>query len=159
MFRWVPYPFLRFTPALILGVLIGLYYSVTIPTAVVAGLVILYGAMVVASPGRWQQRFSPLFGTLGLLIITGVGVVRVGQYQIDEQANHLLHHQTPYTHYVATVTADAEERKNSWRTTVRLQQVLTYSSSGTLHPGPVLEANILIYQPQADSLRLLRQGD
>lgn len=159
MFRWVPYPFLRFTPALIAGVLIGLHYSVHISVAVIAPLVILYGTIVIASPARWKQRFSPLFGTVGLLIITGVGIVRVNQYRVDQQTNHLLHYQPAYTHYVATITADADERKNSWRTTARLQQVLTRDSSGTLHPAPVLEANILIYQPKADSLRLLRLGD
>lgn len=159
MFRWVPYPFLRFTPALILGVLVGLHSTVQISAVAIALLVVFYGVMVVASPARWRQRFSPLFGTVALLIIAGVGIVRVNQYQVNQRTNHLLRYQPAYTHYVATVAADADERKNSWRTTVRVQQLLTRDSSGTLYPSPPLEATILIYQPKADSLRLLRLGD
>ena len=159
MFRWVPYPFLRLTPALILGILVGLHSSIQLSAVVIALLVILYGVVVVASSARWQQRFSPLFGMVGLLIIAGGGIVRVNQHQVHRQENHLLQHQPPYSHYVATVTSDADERKNSWRTTARLAQVITRDSSGTLHYSPPLEATILIYQPKADSLRRLRYGD
>ncbi len=159
MFRWVPYPFLRFTPALILGILIGLHHSIRLSAVAMALLIVLYGVMVVASSARWQQRFSPLFGAAGLLIIAGVGIVRVNQYQVNQCANHLLQYQPPYSHYVATVTSDADERQNSWRTTARLAQVITRDSSGTLHHSSPLEATILIYQPKADSLRLLRYGD
>lgn len=159
MFRWVPYPFLRFTPALILGVLIGLHYAVPVSVTAIALLVVSYGLAVVASPARWQQRFSALFGTAGLLIIVGVGVVRVGQYQVDEQPNHLRHYPSSYSHYVATVIDDASERRNSWRTTARLQRVLTHDSSGALRPSPNVDATVLIYQPKGDSLRLLGAGD
>jgi competence protein ComEC len=159
MFRWVPYPFLRLTPALILGVLIGLHYAVPVSVLATALLVVLYGVAVVATPARWQQRFSPLFGTAALLIIVGVGIVRVGQYRVDQQPNHLSRYEPAYSHYVATVTADASERSNSWRTTARLQHVLTYDSSGVLHPSPSLESTVLIYQPKEDSLRLLGAGD
>ncbi len=159
MFRWVPYPFLRFTPALILGVLIGFHSSVQISTVAIALLVISYGVVVIVSPARWQQRFNPLFGTVGLLIFVGVGTVRVNQYQVNQRSNHLLQYQSAYSHYVATVTSDADERKNSWRTTARLSQVLARDSTGAIYPSPPLEADIIIYQPKADSLRLLRSGD
>ena len=158
MFRWVPYPFLRFTPALILGVLVGFYSPWSLPAAAIAALVVLYGITVVALPARWRQRLSALLGTLGLLIVVGVGVVRVNQHRADQRTNHLSHYQPVYSHYVATVTSDAEERKNSWRTTARLERVLLRDSTGTLHAAPPREANILIYQPKADSLRLLRYG-
>ena len=159
MFRWVPYPFLRFTPALILGVLVGLYSPWSLPAAAIAALVVLYGITVVALPARWRQRLSTLLGTVGLLIIVGVGVVRVNQHRADQRANHLSHYQSAYSHYVATVTSDADERKNSWRTTARLERMLLRDSTRELHAAPPREANILIYQPKADSLRLLRYGD
>ena len=125
----------------------------------VALLILLYGIVVVVIPARWQQRFNPLFGTVGLLIIAGVGIVRVDQYQVDQRANHLLRYQLTYSHYVATVTSDADERKNSWRTTARLSRVLMRDSSGAVHSSPPLEADIIIYQPKTDSLRLLHYGD
>ncbi len=159
MFRWAPYPFLRFTPALILGVLAGFQYAVSISIVTIALLISLYGVVVVATPARWQQRFNVLLGIASLLLIAGVGIVRVNQYQVNQRTNHLLQYQPAYSHYVATVTSGADERQNSWRTIARLSQVLVRDSTSMIHPSPSLEANIIIYQPKADSLRLLRYGD
>ena len=159
MFRWVPYPFLRFTPALILGVLIGLYLPIRLSLFSVALLFVAYVALVIFIPPKRRYQLATVTGLLGLITVAAIGVARVQQCDMRQQTTHLLHYSSPYSHYVATVTSDAERRTNSWRVTARLEYVLsTDSISASLIPTP-LQANLLFYQPVADSLHRLAYGD
>ena len=157
MFRWVPYPFLRFTPALIAGILLGIYVSVDVTLIEAAFLFLVYVAVVMVIPAKYQLRFSTGIGMVGLATLVAVGAGRVNQYDVARRSDHLLHYPSEYSHYVATVTSGAERRANSWRTTAQLERVLAQDSSETLLPP--LQANILLYQPLTDSLRILRYGD
>ena len=159
MFRWVPYPFLRFTPALIVGILIGLHSAVDLSITWMAVLFLVYSLMVLGIPAKQRHRFATVTGVVGLVAIVVAGMIRVNQYDAAQNPSHLLHYTPPYTHYVATVTAPAESRTNSWRTTAQLECVLVRDSSNALQESPPLLANILLYQPKADSLRLLHYGD
>lgn len=66
MFRWVPYPFLRFTPALIAGILIGIHYTVDISVFWVAGASLIYGLAALVVPAGWRHRFSVVVGSNGV---------------------------------------------------------------------------------------------
>ena len=159
MFRWVPYPFLRFTPALIAGILFGIYVPIDFPLVGVVALLFAYATIVLVIPARQRHRFATVTGMLGLITIATAGIVRVNQYDVSQYPDHLLHYHQPYSHYVATVTSDAERRTNSWRVTARLEHAIDQDSSRVLHHSPRLRANLLLYQPIADSLRLLEYGD
>ena len=159
MFLWVPYPFLRFTPALIAGILVGIYFPINLSVIWIVGIALVYGIMVLAVPSRQQHRFSTAMGMVGLIAIVMMGLYRTNQYNAAQSPNHLLHYHQGYTHYVATVTLEAESRTNSWRTTARLERVFTWDSTGTLQASLPLQANLLLYQPTADSLHLLKYGD
>ena len=159
MFRWVPYPFLRFTPALILGILTGLYLPVPFSMAGAALLFVLYVVFVVATPAPRKYQLATTTGILGLVTIAATGVVRIRQCDTAQQSTHLLQHLPSYSHYVATVTSDAERRTNSWRVTARLDYVLQRDSTGTLSLPTRLSANVLLYQSMKDSLHRLAYGD
>ena len=158
MFRWVPYPFLRFTPALIVGILVGIYYPLDVSLLGAVLLATVYAILVFAVPTRQKQRFATAIGILGLTIIATIGAVRVNQYTVSQHPDHLLHHQEDYSHYVATITSEAERRTNSWRVLARLEQVVGQDSNGVHHLSKP-QANLLLYQPIVDSLRLLKHGD
>ena len=159
MFRWVPYPFLRFTPALIVGILLGIYIPMAIPLMGVAFLFLMYALAVLAIPTKQKHRFATAIGIVGLITFATAGVVRVHQYDAAQHPSHLLHYNQAYSHYVATVTSDAERRTNSWRLTARLEHVFGRDSSGIIRPPLPLQATILLYQPLTDSLRRLTYGD
>lgn len=159
MFRWVPYPFLRFTPALIAGILIGLHCAVDLSITWAVGLFLVYGVVALGVPAQRRHRFATVTGVVGLVAMVVAGMIRVNQYNAARNPSHLLHYTPRYSHYIATVTAPAESRTNSWRTTAQLECVFVRDSSNVLQESPPLLANILLYQPKADSLRLLRYGD
>lgn len=159
MLRWLPYPFLRFTPALIVGVLIGLYTRVKIPISIVLGIFVLY-SLLVGFVATWRKlSLSTTIGTLGLVAFIMVGVIRTHQCDATLNPRHLPDDQLVFSHYVATVTSVPERRENSWRTQAQLEQIITRDSTGTLQESPPRWANVLMYQPKSDSLRLLRYGD
>ena len=159
MFRWVPYPFLRFTPALIVGILLEVYLPTGVSLVESTFLFLTYLTVILIIPVRYRHKFSTPVGMLGLVILVLVGAGRVRQLDVVQRANHLIHYPNEYSHYIATITSAAERRTNSWRVTAQLEQVLAQDSSGTLQVSSPLQANILLYQPLADSLRLLRYGD
>ncbi len=158
MFRWVPYPFLRFTPALVGGILLSVYTDISTSVGVTLCVIIAYAIAVVTIPAKQQRIFSAVLGMSGLLIIALIGTIRVQQQDEARHSQHLLRYDKDYTHYVATVTAAAESRKNSWRTLAHITHVLPADSSQQHITTPVV-GSILLYQPLADSTSLLQYGD
>lgn len=158
MFRWLPYPFLRFTPVWIAGILSANYFSLNISTGIWIAVILLYSVLVLAIPNRQMYRWHTLVGFCGLLTLFLTAYFYTHFRQLDRQSRHLSRINNDYTHYVVTVQEPAEARSRSFRSLVEVDYLLHQDSSGTVQNYPA-NGRIIIYQPRADSLELLQYGD
>lgn len=158
MFRWLPYPFLRFTPVWIAGILSANYLSLNISLSIWITVILLYSVLVLAIPNRQIYRWHTLMGICGLLTLFITAYFYTHFRQLDRQPWHISRMNSNYTHYVATVQEPAEARSRSFRSLVEVDYLLHQDSSGAIHSYPA-RGRVIIYQPRTDSLKLLQYGD
>jgi competence protein ComEC len=158
MFKWLPYPFLRFTAVLILAILAASYSPWQMPFGVLLLSGGIFSLLTFAVPRRHRYRWHPLTGFAGLFWLFVTAYFYTQYRQDDRQPMHLSRLDETHSHYVATVTAPAEPRTNSYRSVVSLDYVVQQDSSRQISTLPA-KANIIVYQPREDSLQLLAYGD
>ncbi len=128
MFRWVPYPFLRFTPVFAVGVVLGIFTKFAVLSYVFLTVFFVYGCLVLFSPKKYFYLLNIPIGIVAItsILISGWFI----SYQHDErhQANHLTHHKA-FTHYEAVVTENPQEKDKYYQITVSVVKILASDSS------------------------------
>lgn len=129
MFKWAPYPFVRFAVALIFGIS---YYLYALPSNIFFWTILLYvfsclyliTFLVVRR--RLRVQLNSLFGFLVAAILFSFGVVRAYYHTDANYDTHIIHQSLTndtINFYQATVVAKVQERKKSYRTLVSIRQV------------------------------------
>ncbi len=157
MFRWLPYPFLRFTPVFIFGILLAIHFSCRIPSWTLLLPGVLYAGLAYLIPARYRSACSGLTGLLGLLLLLLTAILYTNFRQVHQKIHHIVKADTSYTHYIATVKEAAEKRANSYRSVLSVDYLLLADSSKQIKQQPA-SGRIIVYQPLEDSLRLLKFG-
>ncbi len=154
MFRWLPYPFLRFTPFFILGIALAQYVTTELAIASLVSLFLTYCVATFLLPKVIFSRYHPVVALVAATILVLLGILRTQQTDESRQDDHLLHFTDTADYYVATVIDYPEPKKNSYKNTLDIDFV--FSTEGQKNP---LTAEVIVYQPKTDSSQLLQFGD
>ena len=155
MFRWLPYPFLRFTPFFILGIGLAQYVTTELAIGTLVGLFLAYCVATFLLPKMLFSRYHPVIALVAVTILVLLGILRTQQHDESSRTDHLLHFTDTADYYIGTVVEYPEQKKNSYKTTLSIDYVFS-ADEGKSSP---LTAEVNIYQPKADSSRLLQFGD
>ncbi len=158
MFKWVPYPFLRLTPVLMLGILAGNYSHWNPNQWLLLMILLVYTALAFGIPKKHQYRWRNLIGFIGILWLFVTGWFYAQHRQDDQQNAHLSQLEFSYTHYVATIVEPSEPKTNSFKAVLKLDYLIDQDSNEVIRTMPV-KAKVIIYQPKSDSLFTLVYGD
>ncbi|MDF9799055.1 competence protein ComEC [Catalinimonas alkaloidigena] len=158
MFRWLPYPFIRFTLVFIAGILLTRHFSWHLPTYGFLFIAACYTALAFGIPKQLRYRWSSLTGLVGLLWLLAASFFYAQYRQDDRSPFHLAQLSEPYTHYVATVIAPGETKANSYSTLADVSLLVRKDSMTQVSTLPA-KGKVIIYQPKADSLHRLTYGD
>ncbi|MEM6843140.1 MAG: ComEC/Rec2 family competence protein [Bacteroidota bacterium] len=154
MFRWAPYPFLRFTPFLMLGIGVAHYVNVTGAAIGLALVFLVYTGLTFFLPKSAFSRYHSWGGLLAMMALVLLGIIRAQQHDTANVPDHLLHQADSANYYTAQVASQPEPRKNSYRVYLKVEQVVASGEQAFSRSG-----RVVAYQPQADSCQLLRFGD
>ncbi|MEL6535725.1 MAG: ComEC/Rec2 family competence protein [Bacteroidota bacterium] len=154
MVRWVPYPFLRLSLALIAGILLGIHHN-DLPAQLAWGVFSV--GMVGLLTGKFCYRRGAwaggLAGTGGLLALMAFGYLYTQARTPALHPDHLIQQTSPITHLKGTIITAEDERANTWRTRLSVSHLRTDSgwqaASGTL----------VLYQRKDSLHQPLQYGD
>lgn len=159
MWKWAPYPFLRITPALITGILIGYYKDLSLPLWTYAGLFIVYLLIVFIPPRRYLVYTRLPAGIVGLLLIGLLGAQLIIEKQDKHHSLHLSKVEEPFQYYLATVSEPPQRRGEIFRTVISAQALIQTDSLHHITNTQKVIGQIMLYQPLEDSLQLPAYGD
>ena len=134
MNRFAPYPFLRFTPAFILGIILFHYtdgfryvswWVLVVPVAIYAYLAV-----------KDSHRFRYLNGFLAIMILVLLGYFRLMSFRQDLRENHLVNHDGEVQFYKAVVADEPREKNKA--TQLKLKVLEVYSPNPEKSEGYVL---------------------
>ena len=154
MLRWAPFPFVRFTSALIVGVLLAIWQPELPPQYWMIPLTVGMVGLAIAKIGyRRYAAASWLGGMSGLVawVAFGFGYTQLRTEHLQEQ--HLTYIQSPITHFQGVVVSAEEERANTWRARVQVNQVQTDSG------WQIAEGLVILYQRKDSHRTPLHYGD
>ncbi|HEX8507056.1 MAG TPA: ComEC/Rec2 family competence protein [Hymenobacter sp.] len=125
MITWATFPFVRYTPALIVGIVTYLYLGDTWlglwPYAV--GLAALAGALIVWALRQRTPAAADTAGTVALLTIAVFGAALTQQATESRRADHLSQFADRVESYQAVVDEATVVRAATYATTLRVQAV------------------------------------
>lgn len=159
MLKWVPYPFLRITPAFMVGILTAYYTDFHVSLWLFGALLLAYILLVVCTPRQYLFYVSLPAGLLGLLLIFLAGFIIISEKQENNTSHHIANIQEEYDYYTATVVEPPQHRDKVFRTVVSVNQFIRTDS---LHSAPgiaFVKGKVILYQPEEDSLKLVEYGD
>lgn len=124
MFKWVPYPFLRLTPAFIAGILLGIYFDLQVKWWYLAIVLSAYFLIAFLTPRKQQYQVSILLGMLGITCLVLGGFIRTHQHSAINHQEHITHDTARIAYYTARVIEPTSEKKRSYQTTIVVEKVL-----------------------------------
>lgn len=140
MLRWVPYAFVRISCFFVLGILSAIYFGTYLP---VDSALMLFGmaaaTFLVAKLALKKERFfsySWVQGVLAFVCIFLLGYINLTFKNESLRQDHLLNYEH-VTHYIAIVERPAEQKTNTFKYEVEIQQVKTDSTSWQKASGKV----------------------
>jgi len=141
VFRWDPFPFVRYVLFLGAGMLLylrtGIFYE-CLPW-LLASMALLYGLLWRVIPQATHQKWRSLLAIIGLSSLFVFGML-IAYHRTDTlQPNHLLHQQDSITHYQAVIVSDIQEKARSYRAEAEVQAIRQH---GQWKPG---KGKILVY--------------
>ncbi len=154
MFRWVPYPFLRFTPFLMLGIGLATYANSNIIIMALVVVFLGYTSFVFLLPKPTFSRYHPGVAGLASIAIVLIGILRTQQHDESRSPGHLLNYADSADYYIAQIVSQPEPKKNSFQVMLEIEQVVASSKQTCARSGQVVA-----YQPKSDSCQLLQFGD
>ena len=125
MISWSLFPFLRLTPALLLGIVASLYAGESAPSLLPALLVALalYGALVIYTARSSKAASADQAGLLGLLVVGLAGFVLTQQRTESRRADHISRFTSRIEAYEATVDDYPATRASTFATTLRVSKI------------------------------------
>lgn len=125
MISWPLFPFVRLTPALLLGIVAFLYCGENAPDLLpwLIGGTGLYVGTAFYAARRPQPAATDAAGLLALLVIILAGFVLTQQRTESRRADHLGHFTRAIEAYEATVDDYPATRTNTFATTLRVRRI------------------------------------
>nr|WKN34337.1 ComEC/Rec2 family competence protein [Tunicatimonas sp. TK19036] len=155
MFRWVPYPFLRITPLLLLGVGIAKWVRIEWAVMLLAIAFLIFSVLRFFIGNRTFSKYHFWVGSVAALCILFLGIIRTHQHDSSHNPTHFIHHNDTIDYYIATVTDHPEPKKNSYQVELNVEYVFLNKKD----QGLSCTGKVLAYQPKADSSELMEFGD
>ena len=117
MFSWTPYPFVRVVLFFCLGILLGIYLPDSLPIDSAKFLFSTLGVLfITVSYLRSKEKLKFVNpGIIGLSIVLLAGYMQVSYSTDYRNHDHFIHDTDTIRYYKATVTKQAQEKKNSWK--------------------------------------------
>ena len=125
MIRWATFPFVRYTPALIAGIVGYLYLGTGWPELWPATLTLalLSIALIFGAVRRNQPAFTDAAGLLSLLTIVALGATLTQRATESRRADHLFRFADKVESYQAVVDEAPVVRAATYATTLRMRAV------------------------------------
>ena len=125
MIRWATFPFLRYTPALIAGIVGYLYLGTTWPELWPATLTaaLLSIALILVAVRQARPAFTDAAGLLSLLSIVALGATLTQRATESRRADHLFRFGDKVECYQAVVDEAPVVRAATYATTLRVRAV------------------------------------
>ncbi|MBD2767618.1 ComEC family competence protein [Hymenobacter sp. BT664] len=125
MITWAMFPFVRYTPALIVGIAGSLYFGATGPALwpYATALAALATLLIFWSVRQHTPAATDAAGALALLAVAGCGAALTQQATESRRADHLLRWADQVECYQAVVDDYTVARPTTFATTLRVQAV------------------------------------
>ena len=125
MIAWATFPFVRYTPALIIGIVAYLYFGADWPELwpAAVGLAALSMALITWSVRQRQPALTDFAGALSLLTIVALGATLTQRATQSRRADHLSRFADQVEAYQAVVDEATVVRAATFATTLRVQAV------------------------------------
>jgi len=155
MFKWTPYPFVRFTLAFIIGILCAINFSSTFlnPLWLLIFMVVGFLALYLGTGRNLRLWISPLLGAFALFFLVFAGYYRTINYRADKNLDHIIHQKINYDYYQAVVLSTTETKGNYLRSRLEIKMINLednwISASG----------NVILIQPLSQDTPDLVYGD
>ena len=125
MISWQLFPFVRLTPALLLGIVSYLHVGETAPDLLAAllGAVLLYAGASIYAARRFSPAATDATGLLGLVVVILAGFVLMQQRTESRRADHIGRVTNQIEAYEATVDDYPVTRAKTFATTLRVSKI------------------------------------
>ncbi len=157
MFRWVPYPFLRLTPAFIAGILLNVFLDFQVAWWCLGIVLLTYIIITFLTPRKHYYKTAQLCGMLGITFLVLAGAMYTGQFTAINHQEHIANDTAETAYYTATVIEPSAEKKRSFQTTLSVEKIL-FSDTAKWENR---EGKVLLYQSKKESAKVvqLQYGD
>lgn len=153
--KWIPYVMVRVAAFYGGGIILGIYrpefFSETLAAWIFAVLGLLY--FVTGLAVKHRVLLPLLSGFIGLAAVFVGGYLNLLHHTAIRKPYHIGQVKTPIDYYSATVKRVPEEKENSWRMEVAVEEIRT-NGLWTQANG-----NVLVYVSNNSELPALRFGD
>jgi len=155
MFKWTPYPFVRFTLAFIIGILCAINFSSTFlnPLWLLIFMVVGFLALYLGTGRNFSPWISPLLGVFALFFLVFAGYYRTIKYRADKNPHHIIHQKNNFDYYQAVVLSTTETKGNYIRSRLEIKMI-NLEDSWISASG-----NVILIQPLSQNTTELVYGD
>ena len=155
MITWATFPFLRYTPALMVGIVAYLCLGAGWPTVWpwAAGLAVAAGALLLGAVRRPSPAATDAAGLLSLLAVAGLGAAGAQRATESRRADHLAQVLAQTEAYEAVVDDYTVARPATYATTLRVRAVRVAGRWRTATGG------IRVAVPRASGVAAPRYGE
>lgn len=122
---------------------------------ILAAAFLLFSALRFFLSNQNFSRYHPVIGSVALLCIILLGIIRTNQNDSILAPDHFAHYIDSTDYYIATVTNYPEPKKNSYQIQLNIERVY-FDKNGA---GIPCTGKVVAYQPKADSSHLMKFGD
>ena len=148
--KWNPFPFVRYTLALMLGIALYLWQGIyqiwfwAVPFGCIVGFVLAFRL-------RKTPRYQWITGVFGILFLITMGYLLAALQNLRNDPRHFMY-AGQFTHYEVVINTLVEQKEKSWKATGEVKAVFQNGK-----PTPVL-GNVLLYLDKGSELKP-RYGD
>jgi competence protein ComEC len=125
VFKWTPFPFVRYVLVLIAGMVLYIYtgfYHISLPW-IFAGLVLTYFLVEKFSPNHYRNQLSSTMAAIGLASLFVASLIISHQRHDSLDSSHLLHQTDTIDHYQAVIVSAVQNKPRSYRAEAELRTV------------------------------------
>ena len=155
MFKWTPYPFVRFTLAFIIGIVCAINFSSPFikPLWLLISMVAGFLALYLGTGRNLKPWISPLVGVFALLFLVFAGYYRTVNYRADKNPHHIIHQNNNYDYYQALVLSTTETKGNYLRSRLEVKMINIEDS------WVPASGKVILIQPLSQNTKDLAYGD
>ena len=154
-FSWLPFTFLRLTPALVLGILAGIYEGeyIAYPLTILICLAVTYLIASAFLKKEYYTKWHPILGVLALLLIFFVGFVRVSTFNESNNPKNIIYHTDTIKYYQAINISETHHTSKFLKNIIKISKV---KSNGMWSETT---GKIMLYQRKDSAQKILKYGD